>query len=55
MRLLARIDVVPGDFPLLGEVRGIDWFEDARRGPEGAPFRGDPALYPPPASPSPKG
>ncbi|HEU0055076.1 MAG TPA: hypothetical protein VFQ39_17940 [Longimicrobium sp.] len=43
---LARIAVAAEDFPLLGEVRGIDWFEDARRGTVGAPFRGDPLLYP---------
>jgi hypothetical protein len=47
VRPLARLEVKPEDFPLLHEIRGIDWFEDARRGILGAPFRDDPLLYPP--------
>jgi hypothetical protein len=46
VRPMARLRVMPEDFPLLHEVRGIDWFEDARRRLTGAPFRDDPLLYP---------
>jgi hypothetical protein len=52
VRPLVRISVRPEDFPLLHEVRGADWFEDARREVAGAPFRDDPVLYPPVQRPS---
>lgn len=47
VRPLARLEFRPEDFPLLHEVRGLECFEEARRGVEGFPWRGDPRVYPP--------